>query len=186
MAGRRRDLSDEERALWKRVARTAKPIGRDGEGGTAGDIAAEEPTPAPRPVAPPRPPSPRPPSPRGEPLPLTGLDRRTEQRLRRGAAEVDGRIDLHGMTQRAAHAALRRFLAEAQGRGWRLVLVITGKGGAAGGEDDFMSDPRGVLRRQVPHWLSGPETRPLVSGFMEAHHRHGGSGALYVRVRRAR
>ena len=43
---------------------------------------------------------------------------------------------------------------------------------------------RGVLRRQVPQWLSLPEFRALVVGFEEAHIGHGGEGALYVRVRR--
>jgi DNA-nicking Smr family endonuclease len=60
------------------------------------------------------------------------------------------------------------------------VLVITGKG-KMGAESE-----RGVLRRQVPQWLSLPEFRSLVVGFEEAHIGHGGEGALYVRVRRAR
>jgi len=43
-----------------------------------------------------------------------------------------------------------------------------------------------VLRRQVPQWLALPEFRALVVGFEEAHIGHGGEGALYVRIRRAR
>ena len=73
-----------------------------------------------------------------------------------------------------------RFLRQASGRGARLVLVITGKG--ARGE----AGERGVLRRQVPHWLRLPEFRALVIGFEQAHVAHGGEGALYVRVRRSR
>jgi DNA-nicking Smr family endonuclease len=45
---------------------------------------------------------------------------------------------------------------------------------------------RGVLRRQVPLWLALPDLRSLVVGFEEAHVAHGGEGALYVRLRRAR
>lgn len=182
MAGRRRDLSAEEQALWERVASSARPIGHDRP------ARRHEPDPVDTEL----PPVPaarvhREPRPRGL-KPLTGLDRRTDQRLRRGAIEVDGRLDLHGMTQTAAHAALRSFLAAAQARGDRLVLVITGKGGPALERDhhDFTAGPRGVLARQVPHWLAGADLRSLVSGFREAHPRHGGSGALYVRLRRKR
>jgi DNA-nicking Smr family endonuclease len=103
-----------------------------------------------------------------------------KQRVARGKDEIDGRLDLHGLTQSEAHAALLRFLRTASSRGARLVLVITGKGArAAEGE-------RGVLKRQVPHWLAQPEFRALVIGFEDAHIAHGGEGALYVRVRRLR
>ena len=64
--------------------------------------------------------------------------------------------------------------------GLTFVLIITGKG-KMGAESE-----RGVLRRQVPQWLGLPEFRSLVVGFEEAHIGHGGEGALYVRVRRAR
>jgi DNA-nicking Smr family endonuclease len=101
-------------------------------------------------------------------------------RVARGKEDIDGRLDLHGLTQSEAHAALLRFLRQASGRGARLVLVITGKG-ARGGEGE-----RGVLRRQVPQWLRLPEFRALVIGFEQAHVAHGGEGALYVRVRRSR
>ena len=114
------------------------------------------------------------------PPPLVPLGRRMKQRVARGKDEIDGRLDLHGLTQSEAHAALLRFLRTASSRGARLVLVITGKGArAAEGE-------RGVLKRQVPHWLGLPEFRALVIGFENAHIAHGGEGALYVRVRRAR
>jgi DNA-nicking Smr family endonuclease len=108
------------------------------------------------------------------------IDRRLKQRLARGQIEIDGRIDLHGRTLNEAHAALLRFLHRAQGEGARIVLVITGKGGP---------DPergRGVLRRQVPLWLTLPDLRSYVLAVEEAHIAHGGAGALYVRLRRGR
>jgi DNA-nicking Smr family endonuclease len=86
------------------------------------------------------------------------------------------------MTQSRAHAVLTRFLREAQAGGARFVLVITGKGGGAYGEQG----ERGVLKRQVPLWLTLPEFRALVLGFEPAHVSHGGEGALYVRLRRGR
>lgn len=99
----------------------------------------------------------------------------------RGKETIDARLDLHGLTQAQAHAALLRFLRTASARDVKLALVITGKGKAAGDERE-----RGVLRRQVPQWLGLPEFRSLVVGFEDAHITHGGEGALYVRVRRAK
>ena len=105
---------------------------------------------------------------------------RTRSKLARGSDDIDARIDLHGMTQVRAHHALLAFLQRAHDNGLTFVLVITGKG-KVGAEAE-----RGVLRRQVPQWLSQPEFRTLVVGFEEAHIGHGGAGALYVRIRRSR
>src|SRR5205807_7223823 len=110
--------------------------------------------------------------------PLAPLGRRERAQLSRGRKEIDARLDLHGMTQTRAHRALAGFLQRAHHDGLTFVLVITGKG-RSGGES-------GVLRRQVPEWLSLPEFRAFVVGFEEAGVGHGGEGALYVRIRRAR
>jgi DNA-nicking Smr family endonuclease len=111
--------------------------------------------------------------------PLVPLGRRERSRLSKGRSEIDARLDLHGMTQTRAHRMLLGFLQRAHHDGLTFVLVITGKGVAGDTE-------RGVLRRQVPQWLALPEFRTLVVGFEEAHVGHGGEGALYVRIRRAR
>jgi DNA-nicking Smr family endonuclease len=173
---KRRGLSPDERVLWSAVTRSIAPM-------RAGAAAPEEdaveavrpaaPKPAATPLARPLAQEPMPP-------PLSPLGRRMRSRVARGKEDIDGRLDLHGLTQSEAHAALLRFLRQAGGRGARLVLVITGKG-ARGGEGE-----RGVLRRQVPQWLRLPEFRALVIGFEQAHVAHGGEGALYVRVRRSR
>jgi DNA-nicking Smr family endonuclease len=98
---------------------------------------------------------------------------------------VDARIDLHGLTQSPAHRKLLHFLEAAQADGARMVLVITGKGkpGEPGG---YGFQERGVLRRAVPDWLRSAAFQPIVSGFSEAGRRHGGAGAIYVRLRRRR
>jgi DNA-nicking Smr family endonuclease len=112
---------------------------------------------------------------------LARLDDRTKRRLVRGTVPIDERLDLHGLTQEAAHSALRHFLVSARARGARIVLVITGKG--RGGMAAEVHE-RGVLRRSVPHWLADPSLRSIVLGFEEAHLAHGGAGAIYVRLRR--
>jgi DNA-nicking Smr family endonuclease len=115
--------------------------------------------------------------------PLAPLGRRLRQRVARGSTAIDARIDLHGLTQEDAHHALRRFLRGAQADGASLVLVITGKGARG---DAMRGSERGVLKRLVPHWLRLPEFRATVVGFEPAHASHGGEGALYVRIRRAK
>ncbi|MEO0466924.1 MAG: Smr/MutS family protein [Pseudomonadota bacterium] len=101
-------------------------------------------------------------------------DRSNHREVRRGRMEVDGRIDLHGMTQAQADRALSSFLISRRAIGAKCVLVITGKG--RGGE--------GVLRRNFIHWLETPAARGVLSGWAPAHARHGGSGAFYVYLRR--
>jgi DNA-nicking Smr family endonuclease len=111
------------------------------------------------------------------------MDRRTRSRVSRGAVAIDRRVDLHGLTQAAAERRLVRFLEDAQGEGAKVVLVITGKGKATSGGRE---EERGVLRRMVPLWLAAPGMRSIVVGFEEATQGHGGTGALYVRLRRKR
>ena len=106
------------------------------------------------------------------------MDRKAYTKLRRGKSRPDARIDLHGMTAETAHTALTAFLLRAHADEKRLVLVITGKGRVT--EEGRM----GVLKRQVPHWLESPPLRQIVLQTAEAHQRHGGSGALYVYLRR--
>ncbi len=115
------------------------------------------------------------------------FSRREMRQINNGHQSIEARLDLHGMRQANAHMALVNFLANAQTRGFRHVLVITGKGRAPGGDEMmFGEQEQGVLRRMVPVWLGEPECRLIVSGFSDAPRRHGGEGALYVRLRRAR
>ncbi len=115
-------------------------------------------------------------------------DGRTAGRLKRGKMAIDGRIDLHGMTQDSAHGALAAFLRRGQSQGWRCVLVITGKGNRQDRDRDPWSGERGrgVLRSMVPHWLNTPSLRPLILGYSEARPQHGGCGAIYVMLRKTR
>ena len=115
------------------------------------------------------------------PIPNAGLERQVRLALKRGRQPIEARLDLHGMVQSEAHAALTGFLLRARAAGHGYVLVVTGKGG------ETYADPfreRGVLRRNVPHWLRAPELRGIVLGFEEAARHHGGGGALYIRLRR--
>lgn len=134
------------------------------------------------------------PSPLHRPPPqITGLDRRTTQRLTRGQVELERRLDLHGTGIEMARVNLLHFLRQAQAEGARNVLVITGKGDSPfsrhtlHGAGHFHAPERaGRLRRLVTEWFHEGEFRSLVAGFQPAHPKHGGGGAYYVRVRRIR
>ena len=174
---RRRVLSPEERVLWATITKSIAPLrefpatNEDAGAKTAASARPAGPATKSVPIAPAFPEKKPPP-------PLVPLGRRMKQRVARGKETIDGRLDLHGLTQNEAHAALLRFLRTASARDARLVLVITGKGDRTG--------ERGVLKRKVPQWLGSPDLRMLVIGFEDAHVAHGGEGALYIRIRRTR
>jgi DNA-nicking Smr family endonuclease len=176
---RKRALSEEERTLWESVAKQVKPL-RKQRAVKAQASPQVETQAVVKPAVPPKSIPVRAAPPPKSPPPLAPLGRRERSKLSRGKQEIDARLDLHGMTQTRAHRLLFSFLQRAHSDGCTFVLVITGKG-KAGSDGE-----RGVLRRQVPHWLGLPKFRALVVGFEEAHVGHGGEGALYVRVRRSR
>jgi DNA-nicking Smr family endonuclease len=172
--------------LWERVAETVAPLDPGRKAAKPAPVEEEVPKARQKPTKPTAaaaPPSPLLPAVRQPPA-LAPLDRRLRTRLGRGAAGIDARIDLHGLTQSVAHRRLISFLHGAQADGAKLVLVITGKGRA--GDSGYGEDGRGVLRRMVPVWLSAADLRSVVIGFETAGRAHGGDGALYVRIRRRR
>ena len=182
---RKRALSEEERELWDSVAKQTKPLRRKRVVKASLPVidapaVVEKPVPAAKlrrlsSVAPPVKPA------VPAPAPLAPLGRRERSQLSRGKKDIDARLDLHGMTQTRAHHALQAFLHRCHHDGCTFVLVITGKGRTVGPESE-----RGILRRQVPLWLGLPEFRGFVVGYEQAGIGHGGEGAIYVRIRRAR
>ncbi len=175
---------DGDKALWQKLTEGVKPLRKPDR--LAALSAPAKPAPAERTRPAPRPQvstAKTPPAPRAKPRDLghgdrVDLDRRSAERLSRGRLPIEGRLDLHGLTQAAAAERLASFLDRAQGEGKRCVLVITGKGGSREGS--------GVLRGQVPRWLNQPPNRARVLAFDYARPQHGGEGALYVLLKRRR
>jgi DNA-nicking Smr family endonuclease len=171
-------LSAEDRILWGRVARSTRPLA----GKTADELDVEledfaallDPPVATRKIstesvaASPEPKRPTP--------GVSVMDAPTRQKIAKGRLPIEGKVDLHGLTQSEAHSLLLSFLHRAYADGRRHVLVVTGKGSTSKGA--------GVLRRAVPSWFSTAPFRMLVSGHEQAARHHGGEGALYVRLRR--
>ena len=181
---RRRVVTPDEVRVWRAIAQEAKPL--------PGRVVPDEPVnpgpeAKPSPPLPPGSPPPRPSAHAPVPKPLhralelahgrsPGLDRRSADRMKRGEMEIEASVDLHGMTQEAAHGSLIAFIQQAWTSGKRCVLVVTGKGKTG----------EGVLRAQAPRWLNQSPLRERVLGFCHARPQHGGDGALYVLVRRQR
>ena len=201
MSTPKRPVSPQEARLWQQVTGDVTPLPgkRDAP---AKQAPKPEPSAKPGPVSKPKPPAKakpaagKPPAPTSPPPGVTvervrraqmpGLDRRNAERLRRGQMAIEGRLDLHGMTQSEAERALDRFLAASAAAGKRCLLVITGKGSTARGDDSVIPARVGVLRDAVPGWLAKPGNRRLVVATHPAARRHGGGGALYVLLRRRR
>ncbi len=193
MARRKKPEGGADADLWRAVTRDVAPLKgsrplpptpeagerapppKAAKGANRKKPVREAPATRPAPEVPPLPPPPLPELAYGR---APGLDRRSAQKLTRGQMRIDATLDLHGMTQAQAAQELTGFLADAQDRGRRCVLVITGKGG--------IGDDSGVLRNMVPRWLNAPPNRARVLGFDIAQLKHGGHGALYVLLRRVR
>lgn len=113
------------------------------------------------------------------------MDKKAFTKMKRGKMSPDAKIDLHGMTQDQAHPALINTILNAHAAGKRLVLVVTGKGKK---RDDGGPIPvrTGVLKHSVPQWLRQAPIGPLILEVSQANQSHGGSGALYVYLRRQR
>ena len=180
MAGRK--LTEKEQRAWARVVKSVKPMGdraitfelpEEAEPKPERDVAdsgrdlGEVPHPnrprktrmkAPEPVRRPAP-----------------ADRGREKKVRRGQTSISATLDLHGHTQVTAANALESFLRRQRRQGARCVLVITGKGKLG----------EGVLRRRFMDWITSADAGQIVSGYAQAHQRHGGSGAFYVFLRRS-
>lgn len=168
-------LSQEDYELWELAASDVKPL--KGKELSRKKASFDDDTPKPAKVS-----ASRPPAKPTEGVPKStrsfgqGLDRRTSERLRRGQMPIDARIDLHGMSQEQARTSLRSFLVRGQVAGHRCILVITGKGSIKGG----------ILKEKTPFWLKEPPLADIVLKFYPAKPQHGGSGALYVLLRRIR
>jgi DNA-nicking Smr family endonuclease len=160
---RRRSVSDDERKLFETAFREATPL--------APALLGKKQPQAKSSVTP------------------GGLNGQTAGRLKRGEIDPQARLDLHGMTERAAHGALITFIRGAWSRGLRLVIVVTGKGAREPDPHepfDMEGGRRGILKSLAPRWLAEPELAGLVADVRSAHRSHGGGGALYVYLRKNR
>ena len=165
-----RKLSAEELTLWRRVVESVRPLhhlapeAKDESEPTAPRVRQAQPAPAPARKA----------------APGTTLDASWDRRLSRGLVQPDATLDLHGHNLATAYALLDDRLARAIGGGARLLLLITGKPRSGPGEK------RGAIRAAVHDWLAASRHASDIAAVRNAHPRHGGTGALYIVLRRAK
>jgi DNA-nicking Smr family endonuclease len=176
-----RPLSPDEQALWARVVASVRPLHQPLESAAASEPAPPEP---PRPV-PPRAPRAAPApktiaSPR--PQPGTTLDGTWDRGLSKGTIQPDATLDLHGHNLATAYSLLDDRLEQAIAMGARVLLLVTGKPRT----DERRPHGRGAIRAAVGDWLAASRHAAHIAAVRNAHPRHGGSGALYIVLRRGR
>ncbi|MDZ4737923.1 MAG: Smr/MutS family protein [Rhodospirillaceae bacterium] len=195
MTDKRRKPDPDDLVLWQAATREAKPIKRR-PGLRKGATEAAKPTVTAKAAAASAPAKPAKPlvlkravarpvalaPKKTEPPPLErgqspGVDKRQAERLKRGRTPIDARLDLHGMTQDAAHRRLAIFIENAVAADKRAIVVVTGKG---------LKEGSGVLRAAVPRWLNEPRLRPHILTYEYAQPKDGGMGALYILLRKRR
>lgn len=166
----KRPIRPDELQLWSMVAATVHPL--PGRKLPKAEVAPAPPIDPQAPAA--RIPPPKPQGPHPKRGPAEAIEPRRKHRIAKERDPIGAHIDLHGLGQDQARAALERFVLRSWDEGMRAILVITGKG--------LRGD--GVLRRMTPEWLADPRLRHAVAGISEAHHRHGGAGAIYIALKR--
>lgn len=175
---------EDDTDLWHRVTRDIKPLHRP----------AAPPDQKPAAPKPRRAPQQAQKTPDLERFPATAepapqprqLDRRTEEKLRKGKMTIEGTLDLHGMTQARAQTALIDFTIAAQAAGKRCILVITGKGNSRKEAETWFENTPGILKQKLPHWVTIPPLDDLVLKHTQARPEHGGGGAFYLYLKRDR
>lgn len=106
-----------------------------------------------------------------------GIDARLLRSLRRGDFTLQGRLDLHGMTQVQAKEAVDRFLTDSRRTNKRCVLIVHGRGLNS-------QDQVPVLKERMREWLNQKRLGKTVLAFATARPQDGGTGAVYVLLRR--
>ena len=108
---------------------------------------------------------------------ISGVSRSIMKKLKRGKLPIQAHMDLHGLTKNDAEAAVRRFLINSYNRGLRCVLIVHGRG---------LNSPDSipVLKERLPVWLNRGQARKIVMAFSSAQPYDGGTGAIYVLLRK--
>jgi DNA-nicking Smr family endonuclease len=172
-----RRLNPDEEALWRKVVASVQPLA--GRRAPAAPAATAPPADAPAVATPRRKAAPPPPSKPKATGPGETLDGSWDRRLSRGLVQPDRTLDLHGHNLSTAYHLLDDQLGSAVASGARVLLLITGK--PPGPERPVK---RGAIRAAIGDWLAASPHASDIAAVRGAHQRHGGSGALYIILRR--
>ena len=111
------------------------------------------------------------------------MDQKALKKLKKGKFTPEAKLDLHGLTSEQAHRVLMPFIINNYKQNKRLVLVITGKG-EKNNNNTYGSSSLGVLKKKVPQWLRIKPVNDCILDIVESHQKDGGSGALYVYLKK--
>ena len=183
---KKRNLSDDEKELWKEFSKSTEPLPHQNQKTAPGKkkrinsvnlkdqkkhyIGVKK-TPAHFDKAP--------------VSPVLNMDSKLHTKMRQGKIRPEAKLDLHGLNLSQAQPTLTKFVLDAHGKGLRLILIITGKG--KNSEDyDIIPTRKGILKANVPTWLAMEPLSSKILQITNAHVKHGGGGAFYVYLRKKR
>ena len=106
-----------------------------------------------------------------------GIQNGVYRKLRLGQYQTDARLDLHRLAVKKAREEVFAFIREATELGLRNLLIVHGKG-----QSGAASDRKAVLKGYVNHWLRELD---VVQAFHSAQPAHGGTGSVYVLLRKS-
>ena len=184
-----RGLTEAEQAAWARLAQSVTPLsGRKVPG--VSEPGAKAATPAPKPALKPKPrplvapakQAPAAPPPRR--AFASELDSHWNRKLKAGQIAPDYTLDLHGHSLDSAYTRIMSGIDQARAMGARVVLVIAGRERPVDPAD--RQTKRGAIRAKLLDWLAASHHADSISAVRRAHIRHGGEGALYLVLKRAR
>ena len=185
-----RGLSEAEQAAWAKLAQSVTPMAgrkRPPVPETPEKAVAQTPRPTPRPA--PKPSAAKPPPP---PAPASRrvrgfdaqLDGHWDRKLKAGQIAPDYTLDLHGHSLNGAYDRVMRGIDQARAMDARVVLVIAGRERPVDPAD--RGTRRGAIRAKLLDWLAASHHGEAIAAIRKAHQRHGGSGALYLVLKRSR
>ena len=112
-----------------------------------------------------------------------GIDKSTLNKFKQEAFKAEAVLDLHGLSEDEAFVKVDNFISQCYNQGKRCIIIITGKGQTIRENDDIFT-PKGILKRQVPQWLDMPRLRAMILVYKHLSEKLGGSGALYILLKR--
>ena len=107
------------------------------------------------------------------------IDKKKLRDLKWGKIRPEAILDLHGLRRTQAHIRVLNFIESSIKSKLRFVLIITGKGNKFSSIGEV-----GVLKKELPQWISQSAQSNNILAIFPAALKHGGSGAYYIYIRK--
>jgi len=92
------------------------------------------------------------------------------------------KLDLHGYSLTESNKIVKKFIIESSNRGYKKLLVVTGKGlRSKSYNNPYVSEKLNVLRYSVPEFIKNDkDLKNKINGVLKANVKDGGEGAIYI------